>query len=165
MKPRLFSWGPCLLALKTRQRKPIETAGDPGWFAVTAPAWAEYYSSPTCSMMLLHTKARAAAAEGNAQFWGMELVWTWNSLWKGQGKLLLVLMETAHQKWSKTLTRAGTATAHTQTASVTQSSPILLCSREMVMGGGDHTLMGNRASSDPTLELLLQQLETGPLSQ
>ena len=107
MKPRLFSWGPRLLALKTRQRKPIETAGDPGWFAVTAPAWAEYYSSPTCSMMLLHTKARAAAAEGNAQFWGMELVWTWNSLWKGQGKLLLVLMETAHQKWSKTLTRLG----------------------------------------------------------
>ena len=92
-------------------------------------------------------------------------IWTWNSLWKGAGKHLLVLMETAHQKWSKTLTRAGTAIAHTQTTSVTQSSPILLRSRARVIGGGEHTLMGNRASSEPTLGLLLQPLGTQPPSQ
>ena len=98
------------------------------------------HNGPACSTAQLHTRVRAAAAEGCAQLWSKKGAQTGKSIWTGQGQPLLALTEAAHHKQSQDLTVAEANSLHPDSL-----APALLPSgvRVLVLGVGRaraHTL-------------------------
>lgn len=131
------------------------------WVTHTS-TWAEHLLQPLLLPMQLHTGERAAMPEKSMQLWGRETAQTKNNIWT-----LLVPMKAADQKLSRTLTGAGTTTAHTPTHAKHPLRLLLLqhcfsLGEGASAGSGESTQRRNVTRSDQPSRLLTQKLGTYP---
>ena len=69
-------------------------------------------SHPSCSMVQLHTRLKAATGKESAQMWGTEPAQNWQSIQMEWGQTLLVFIRAGDEEWSGALTGTGTTLPH-----------------------------------------------------
>ena len=76
-----------VLTPKTRQKQQTEAMTTQCVPQPTSSA----SSSPICSTVRFHARAKAATAEDNSRSWGTQPAWIWQGIWTEQGSPFLVV--------------------------------------------------------------------------
>ena len=111
-------------------------------------------SNTACLASQLQTGARTATTKEKAGLWDAEESQTLSGVWAGKRQPLLAIIQVAHQRQSGFLTAARLPQPTSQTLLTTFNSPSCTSTAGCrSWEGEEHTLKGNRASSDPTFRI------------